>query len=133
MVCSLFAGALSDRWNKKVTMLVCDSIAATATGLMWVLLETGQLAIWHIYAVNVVSGLMNTVQQPASEVAVTRILPKQFYQKVGGLRYLSNAVNSILTPVITTAILGIGGLRAVFCLDLGTEIRKLISVDRGAF
>lgn len=120
VVCSLFAGALSDRWNKKVTMLVCDSIAAAATGLIWLLLETGQLAIWHIYAVNVVSGLMNTVQQPASEVAVTRILPKQFYQKVGGLRYLSNAVNSILTPVITTAILGIFGLRAVFCLDLGT-------------
>lgn len=120
VVCSLFAGTLSDRWNKKVTMLVCDSIAAAATGLIWLLLETGQLAIWHIYAVNVVSGLMNTVQQPASEVAVTRILPKQFYQKVGGLRYLSNAVNSILTPVITTAILGIFGLRAVFCLDLGT-------------
>ena len=86
VVCSLFAGALSDRWNKKVTMLVCDSVAAVSTGVVWLLLETGQLAIWHIYAVNAVSGLMNTVQQPASEVAVTRILPKPFYQKVGGLR-----------------------------------------------
>lgn len=128
VVCSLFAGALSDRWNKKMTMLVCDSIAAVSTGAVWLLLETGQLAIWHIYAVNAVSGLMNTVQQPASEVAVTRILPKQFYQKVGGLRYLSNAINTILTPIITTAVLGVFGLRIVFCLDLGTFVVAFLTL-----
>ena len=30
------------------------------------------------------SGLMNTVQQPASEVATTALLPRRFYQRVGG-------------------------------------------------
>lgn len=71
---------------------------------------------------------MNTVQQPASEVAVTRILPKQFYQKVGGLRYLSNAINTILTPIITTAVLGVFGLRIVFCLDLGTFVIAFLTL-----
>ena len=28
---SIFAGALSDRWNKKRTMLVCDLLAAAGT------------------------------------------------------------------------------------------------------
>ena len=28
---SIFAGALSDRWDKKRTMLVCDSLAAVST------------------------------------------------------------------------------------------------------
>ena len=28
---SIFAGALSDRWDKKRTMLVCDSLAALCT------------------------------------------------------------------------------------------------------
>lgn len=28
---SIFAGAFSDKWNKKGTMLVCDSIAAICT------------------------------------------------------------------------------------------------------
>ena len=28
VILSIFAGALSDKWNKKVTMLVCDFIAA---------------------------------------------------------------------------------------------------------
>ena len=31
VIFSIFAGALSDRWNKKVTMLVCDTVAAAST------------------------------------------------------------------------------------------------------
>ena len=33
VVCSIFAGALSDRWDKKKTMLACDALAAISVGL----------------------------------------------------------------------------------------------------
>lgn len=115
---SIFAGALSDRWDKKKTMLFCDSIAALSTLVVLTLITTEKLEIWHIYVVNAVSGLMNTVQQPASEAAVSRILPKKYYQKEGSFRYLSNSVNSILTPIITTAVMGIFGMNAVILFDL---------------
>lgn len=120
VVFSIFAGALSDRWNKKVTMLVCDSAAALTTVIMLLLMQADVLKIWHLYLINVVNGLMNTVQQPASEVAVTRVLPKKYYQRVGGMRYLANSMNSILTPVIATAVLGIAGMRAIIGIDLLT-------------
>lgn len=115
---SIFAGALSDRWDKKKTMLASDAVAAAMTVLTLFLLHRGMLEIWHLYFINVVNGVMNTIQQPASEVAVTRLLPKEHYQRVGGLRYLSNALNSILTPVIATAVLGIAGMDAVIAFDL---------------
>ncbi len=118
VLCSIFAGALSDRWNKKKTMLICDTIAALSTVAVLILLETNALEIWHIYLINAIGGLMNTVQQPASEVAVTRLLPEKYYQKVGGFRYLSTSINSIFTPVITTAVMGIWGIKAVIAFDL---------------
>ena len=86
VICSIFAGALSDRWDKKKTMLCCDALAALSTLVVLLLLKNDALRIWHLYLVNAVSGLMNTVQQPASEVATTALLPRKFYQKVGGLR-----------------------------------------------
>ncbi len=115
---SIFAGALSDKWNKKATMLICDTVAALTTVAMLALLHFDALEIWHLYVINAVNGLMNTVQQPASEVAVTRILPEKYYQKVGGLRYFSNSVNTILKPIIATAILGIAGMGAIVAFDL---------------
>ena len=115
---SIFAGALSDRWDKKKTMLICDTIAVLTTIITFILLQMNLLRVWHLYAINAVGGLMNTVQFPASEVAVTQLLPKKYYQKVGGLRYFSNSLNSILTPLIATAILGVAGMNMIILFDL---------------
>ena len=120
VIFSIFAGALSDRWDKKRTMLACDTIAAFTTVITLVLMRGGMLRIWHLYIINAVNGLMNTVQQPASEVAVTRIVPKKHYQRVGGMYSFTTSLNSVLSPLIATAILGLLGIEAVICVDLIT-------------
>lgn len=117
---SIFAGAMSDRWDKRKTMLVCDAFAAACTlATLW-LLKTDSLRIWHLYVLNALSGLMNTVQQPASEVATTALLPKEHYQRVGGLRYLASSLQTILTPIAAMALMGLFGMDAVILFDLVT-------------
>ena len=117
---SIFAGALSDRWNKKRTMLVCDLLAAVGTVVVLVLLKNGQLATWHMYVLNAINGLMNTVQQPASDVAATLLVPKKYYQKTSGLRSFSSSLNTILHPVFASALFGFFGMEAVIAVDLAT-------------
>lgn len=119
---SIFAGALTDRWDKKKTMLLADSYAALCTVMVLVLLQTGSLRIWHLYLLNALNGLMNTVQQPASDVAISLLTPPEYYQKVSGLRSFSGSLNSILTPVLATAVLAFAGLRAVIYFDLLTFV-----------
>ncbi len=120
VLCSIFAGALSDRWDKRRTMLVCDAMAALTTLSTLVLLKTEALEVWHLYLLNALNGLMNTVQQPASEVATTALLPEKHYQRVGGLRYLSSSLNGILNPMIATAMMTLLGMDAVILFDLFT-------------
>lgn len=120
VIMSIFAGAISDKWNKKVVMLVCDSLAAVSTVAVLVLLKTGNLQVWHLYVVNAVGGLMNTVQQPASDVSYTLIIPEKHYQKTSGMRSFSNSLVSILTPVFATAFIAFAGLEAVIAFDLTT-------------
>lgn len=122
VLCSMFAGALSDRWDKRRTMLACDALAAACTVVTLVLLKSELLRVWHLYIINAVNGLMNTVQQPASEVATTALLPRRHYQKVGGLRYLSSSLTGILNPVIATALLTLLGMDAVIIFDLITFV-----------
>ena len=117
---SIFAGTLSDRWDKKKTMLACDLIAALSTVAVLVLIKTNSLHPWHLYLINAVNGLMNTVQQPASEVAATLLTPKEYYQKTSGLRSFSQSLNSILTPIIATALFSLAGIGAVIAVDLST-------------
>ena len=125
---SIFAGALTDRFNKKKTMLVCDTLAALCTLTVFLLYKTDSLAIWHLYLINAVSGLMNTVQQPASEVMMTLIVPKDRYQKTSGLQNLSRSLNSVLNPVIATALYSLAGLDVVIAVDLTSFVVAFVAL-----
>ena len=117
---SIFAGAVTDKFDKKKTMLVCDLLAAFSTIAVFVLYKADMLNVWHLYLINAVSGLMNTVQQPASEVAYTLIIPKEYYQKTSGLQSLSRSLITIGNPIIAAAVYGFAGLDAAIAIDLIT-------------
>ena len=55
VIMSIFAGALTDRFDKKKTMLVCDLLAVMCTITIFVLYKADALMIWHLYALNAVS------------------------------------------------------------------------------
>ena len=120
VILSIFAGSLGDRWNKRKTMVLCDVFAALTTVAVLVLLKTGRLEIWHLYVINALNGLMNTIQYPVSEVVVTLLTPKDQVQRVGGLLSLSSSLVTLLSPIFATAILALAGLEAVIAFDLAT-------------
>lgn len=117
---SIFAGALTDRFDKKKTMIICDMLAVFCTIIIFALYHTDQLVVWHLYALNAVSGLMNTVQQPASEVAMSLIIPEEYYQKTSALRSLSRSLISILNPLIATTLYAFIGLNGIIAVDVGS-------------
>lgn len=82
--------------------------------------------VWHLYVLNAVSGLMNTIQQPASEVAMTLIIPDKYYQKTSGLRSLSRSLISILNPLIATALYAFIGLNGVIAVDIGSLLVMML-------
>ena len=128
VVMSIFAGTLSDRWDKKKTMLVCDTLAAGSTVVIFILLKTDMLFPWHMYLLNALNGLMNTVQQPASDVAMTLITPKKHFQRTSGLRSLSNSLVTILHPVFATTLFAFAGMDVVIFVDLVTFAVAFLSL-----
>ena len=125
---SIFAGALADKFDKKKTMLICDLLAAVSTVMVFVLYKTELLCVWHLYLINAISGLMNTFQQPASEVAYTIITPKDCYQKTGVLQALSRSIITIGHPMIAAALYGLAGLDAAIALDMGTFLIAFLAL-----
>lgn len=117
---SIFAGSLGERWDRRKTMAACDAFAALTTLAVLLLLKAGRLEIWHLYGINALNGLMNTIQQPVSDVAVTLLTPKEQVQRVSGLRSLSNSLVTLLAPPLATAALTLLGLEAVIAFDLMT-------------
>jgi len=118
IIFSFFAGALVDRCDKKKIMILCDTIAAAGTLTIFILMASGNISIWHIYVVNIVLSLMNSFQTPASDVAISEIVPKKYYLRIGGLQSLSGSLVTILTPALATLLLTLAGIQVVLIFDL---------------
>lgn len=125
---SVFAGALCDRWDRKKTLLICDALAACGTLTIALLLHSGGLCLWHLYLINALSGLMNTIQQPAADVTVTLLTPKSRLQRVAGMRAFSGALTNILAPALASAMLMSLGMGAVLAFDLMTFAAAFVSL-----
>ena len=46
-----FAGALVDRWNRRIIMMSADAAIAVFSLLLAYLFATDTVQIWHIYAI----------------------------------------------------------------------------------
>ena len=107
---SLFVGDFIDRHKKKAIMLISDSIAAAGSLTVLTFFLAGHLAVWNIYIINVVIGITNAFQQPASAVATGRLVPKEKISNVSGMNSFSNNLIVVFSPMLAAFLFAAGGL-----------------------
>ena len=119
---SLFVGGFIDRHRQKTIMLTADSIAAVGSLSVLALLLTGNLAIWHIYIVNVIVGATNAFQQLASAVATGRLVPKDKISNVSGMNSFSQNLITVFNPMLAAFFFAVGGLPLILMIDLASFV-----------
>jgi len=117
---SPIAGALVDRWNRKLVMMLSDLATGAGTVVVWALYVTGQLQIWHIYGVAVVTGAFQAFQFPAYSAAVTMMLSREHYARAQGMLGLAGSVSGILGPLLGATLLGLIGFANIMLIDIVT-------------
>lgn len=117
---NFIAGSISDRWNKKSIMLISDCIAAVSSCFIIFLLITQNMKIEYLYIINIILGITDAFQIPASEVTISLIVSKDDYIKTSGMQSFCKSFIDIFYPVIATVIYAIGGLEAIVSIDLFT-------------
>lgn len=120
VVLSLFVGSFIDRHHKKTIMLVADSVAAACSLAVLAFLFMGRLAVWNIYVINAVVGITNAFQQPASAVAVGRLVPEEKISNVSGMNSFSHNLIVVFSPMLAAFLFSAGGLPVILLIDLAS-------------
>ena len=58
------AGALVDRWNRRLVMMLSDIAAGISTLVILLLFSSGNLQIWHLYVTGAFAGLSSPSSFP---------------------------------------------------------------------
>jgi len=120
MLITPLAGAMVDRYNRKLMMMVSDLAAVLATAGNLVLQASGQLQFWHLYVANVLYGLGNAFQWPAYSAAISTMVPKEKYGRANGMMSLIDSGPSVFAPILAGALLPFLGLTWILVIDVIT-------------
>jgi len=122
IVMTPIAGALVDRWNRKLLMMLSDLAAGLGTVAIFVLLQTGHLEIWHLYAAAAFSGLFGSFQVPAYSASITLMLPKEQYTRADAMLGLVESASSVFAPIAAGALLAFTGIETILMIDIVTFV-----------
>lgn len=62
-----FAGVLADRWNRRLILIVTQTLAMTQAFILSFLVLTGIITIWQIIILSIVLGIINAFDMPTSQ------------------------------------------------------------------
>jgi DHA3 family macrolide efflux protein-like MFS transporter len=121
-----FAGALVDRWNRRIIMICADAlIAVFSLGLAY-LFATGRVEIWHIYVVMAIRSLGGAFHFPAMSASTPLMVPGEHLTRVNGLNQALQGVNSLIAPPVGALLVSVLPTHGILLIDVGTALLAII-------
>jgi DHA3 family macrolide efflux protein-like MFS transporter len=128
LIAAPFAGALVDRWDRRLVMLWCDLGSGLRTLAVAALLLAGALRTWHVYAAVALVSLFRTFHLPAYIAASSMLVPKQKIARASGMMQLGQAAGDTLAPLIAGMMIGAVGLAGVLLADFATFVFAVLTL-----
>jgi MFS family permease len=121
------AGALTDRWDRKRIMIVCDGGRAAASASLALALAFGQFHLWHVLIVAFLEGSLGTLFGPAESAAVRRVVAQEQRREAVALNTSRAQLPGLIGPPLGGALLSAS--RALpFVADAISYVVSLLAV-----
>ncbi len=122
------AGPIVDRFNRRHVMIASDSLAACSTVLLLVLMQRGEVEVWHVYLVTAIAAVAAPFQEPAYTASITQLVPKDQLMRASGMVRSAFGFQSIFGPLMAGWLLGIIHLDGLVWIDLTTFLFALLTL-----
>jgi DHA3 family macrolide efflux protein-like MFS transporter len=116
------AGALVDRWNRRLVMIAADGTVALASAWLALLFWTGGIQVWHVYVAALVRAIGGSFHWPAMQASTSLMVPEKQLTRVAGLNQTMYGVLNIISPPLGALLLGLLPLHAIMGIDVGTAL-----------
>ncbi len=121
-----FVGALVDRWNRRVVMIVADGAIALATLVLAGLFWAGLAQVWHIYVILLIRSLGGAFHWPAMSASTSLMVPKEQLARVAGMQQTLHGLVSMVAPPTGAVLIGLMTTQGVLAIDVVTALIAII-------
>ena len=111
-------GAIADRLNRKMLIVVSDTMQAIPTLLLMLAFFSGNFALWMLYTASFVQGLFMMIQGPAIYASVTMLVPDSQRDKANAILEVMGPAAGLAAPVIGGLLYAMIDVAGVLAIDV---------------
>jgi MFS transporter, DHA3 family, macrolide efflux protein len=117
---SPFAGVWADRYNRKMLIILSDSLIAISTLVLAILFLMGYEALWLLFLMSAIRAIGTGIQGPAVGAILPQLVPEDKLTKVNGTNGSIQALIMLVAPMASAALLTMASMEAIFFIDVVT-------------
>lgn len=127
LILSPIAGILADKYDRRLLMILGDSLSALGLVFILVVLLQGEAKLWQICVGVLISSIFSSLLEPAYKATVTDLLPKEEYAKASGLVQMAGSSKYLLSPIIAGFLLTVSDIKLLLVIDILTFFVTVVS------
>jgi len=121
-----FVGALVDRWNRRLIMIVADTSIALCTAGLMLLFALGKVEVWHIYAISLLRSLGGAFHYPAMSASTSLMVPNKHLARVAGANQLLQGLVTVFAPPLGALLITLVQTQWVLGIDVITALLAVV-------
>ena len=116
------AGVLADRIDNR-RLLIATSVASGTLALaIGLVVASGHVTIWWIYALTTLLGLVLAVERPAMQAILYQLVGPELLPSGVATNSTINSVSRLVGPALAGAVIGIAGAQVCFFLNASSYL-----------
>jgi MFS family permease len=126
MILSLPGGVLADRMDRRKLLIITQSLAALLAVALGLLTSTGEIRVWHIYAVTFLSGAVGIFDAPARTAMIPALVSAEQLASAYALNITWRQIATLGGPFIGGVVISVLGISPAYYIDAGSFLAVII-------
>src|SRR2546423_4557767 len=123
---SIFGGVFADRWPKRRVLLVTQAASMIQALLLWALIATGTIQLWHLYVLAMLLGLTNSLDHPTRQAFVIDLVGREDLPNAVALNASLSQMTRIVGPGLAGIIIAASSVTMLFLLNALSFLAVLV-------
>lgn len=121
-----FAGALVDRWNRRLVMIFADAGIALGTVILVILFALGKAQIWHVFLILFLRAIGGVFHYPAMSASTSLLVPQEHLSRVAGMNQALRGIINIAAPPLGALLYSSLQFHWVLSVDIITAMLAIL-------
>lgn len=113
-----FAGTVTDRYSRKLMMILADMTVALGSLLLFITMYFNEPSIPLVIVILVIRSLATAFHMPAMQASIPLLAPEEHLTKVAGWGQMVSSISNIAGPALGMSLLAVSSLEWVLMLDV---------------